>query len=96
MEIPTIDDFKRIEKKLTKINQKVDELAQTTPARLLYAVDIMKILQIGKLTFYNRIAKLVEFGMFKEGKKWMMYKSDLDNYLNEFRNNALKFKKDDN
>ena len=84
MEIPTKQDFDRLEGKLDNLIVIIDKIRQDVkdPNDLkLNASQIMDQLSIrSRATFDKRVKKLIEFGMFRDGRPWFMMQSKLNNY----------------
>lgn len=71
----TDERLDRIERKLELILNKVQ------PTGIIGRKEICGRLHIGASAFLQRRDGLIRFGMFREGKKWLMKETDFTKYL---------------
>jgi len=97
MEIPTKQDFETLKKQILFEIESLKEAVNKNSERdeldaLMSREDIMKGLHIKDyLAFRSRMPELIQHGMFKEGKRFYMFKKDFLNYFNSVKNkNTIK------
>ncbi len=85
MEIPTIEDFNRLETKVAELTEAINT-SLNNKKRVLTGNDIIKMLRVSRRTFANRLDGLVAAGMYKFGNQWRMKEADFENYINIQKN----------
>ena len=78
-------DVQRLEAKIDKLLMFIDNNDIKQPGKVLTSNEIrMRLGNISRQTFQNKLEELVSAGMFKDGQ-WKMYENDLTNFLKKKR-----------
>ncbi|MFA5417373.1 MAG: hypothetical protein WC341_02835 [Bacteroidales bacterium] len=80
MEIPTLEDHKRLEEKIDLLLLEISYLRESKVA-ILTTDEILMKLRISYRTFQTRRPQLIKAGMVKEGGTWIMKETNLQKYL---------------
>ena len=85
MDIPTLEDHKRLEEKVDMLTELLVEL-RTEKSTTLTSEEIMVELKCSYRSFQRKIPLLKKFGMYKDGA-WRMKQTDLDKYIKALMTN---------
>lgn len=82
-------DVQRLEAKIDKLLMFIDSNDIKQPGKVLTSNEIrMRLGNISRQTFQNKLEELVGAGMFKDGH-WKMYEKDLQQYLIKKQYNGI-------